>query len=278
MKGGRTPIHIQRWAPADYHEDEHVRLLKTRRDYRTLTFYRHFIDRSFSAGGDLPADLEALAAVVEMPRRDVERALSFCLGRLIERRGGRLYQKRVEREVRAELAYRTEQAELGRKGGLIAGRGRGKNLTGQALIDDRGSPSISIGPPAPYAGAVRRAPAPAPDTGTDGACGNVENSPAPPDPDTPAPPSRSLETTKRPAVTAETARAIDELAEELARECPEVDAAAWILRASKIEADARGPTRFFRRPREPGVTEAWARTTLRKLEGFLADQRRPPPL
>lgn len=117
MKGGRTPIHIQRWAPADYHHDEHVRLLKARRDYRTLTFYRNFLDHSFLAGGDLPADPEALAAVVEMPRKDVEAALSFCLGRLIHQNGERLYQGRVVREVADEMAFREEQGERGRRGG-----------------------------------------------------------------------------------------------------------------------------------------------------------------
>lgn len=106
MKGGKTPIHIMRWAPADYHADEHVKLLKARRDYRTLTFYRHFIDLSFAGGGDLPADPEALAAVVEMPRKDVEHALSFCLGRLIEQEGERLFQKRVRRDVATELEFR----------------------------------------------------------------------------------------------------------------------------------------------------------------------------
>jgi hypothetical protein len=117
VKGGKTPIHIQRWAPHDYHDDEHVRLLKTRRDYRTLTFYRHFIDFSFLAGGDLPADPEALAAVVDMPRKDVEAALSFCLGRLIEREGDRLFQKRVARDVAAELEFRQLQSQRGKLGG-----------------------------------------------------------------------------------------------------------------------------------------------------------------
>jgi len=117
VKGGKTPIHRQPWYPTDYHEDEHVKLLKARHDYRTLTFYRHFIDRSFASGGDLPADPEALAAVVEMPRRDVEHALSFCLGRLITQDGERLFQRRVRRDVATELEFREVQSEHGKKGG-----------------------------------------------------------------------------------------------------------------------------------------------------------------
>lgn len=117
MKGGQTPIHIQRWASADYHADEHVRVLKARRDYLTLTFYRHFLDHSFTAGGDLPADSEALAAIVEMPQQDVEKALAFCLGRLVFQGGDRLYQHRVQRDVAEELRFRAEQSERGKLGG-----------------------------------------------------------------------------------------------------------------------------------------------------------------
>lgn len=117
MKGGRTPIHIMRWAPADYHADEHVKLLKRRRAYKILTFYRHFLDFSYLAGGDLPSDPQHLAAVLEMPSQDVRDGLAFCLGRLIEEDGGRLYQKRVRRDVVAELDFREAQREHGKKGG-----------------------------------------------------------------------------------------------------------------------------------------------------------------
>lgn len=117
MKGGKTPIHRQPWYPDDYHEDEHVKLLKSRRDYRTLTFYRHFLDRAWKAGGDLPADPEALAAVVEMPLRDVKASLLFCVGKLIHQEGERLYQGRVRRDLKAELEFRSEQSERGRLGG-----------------------------------------------------------------------------------------------------------------------------------------------------------------
>lgn len=113
MKQGQKPIHIQRWAPADYHNDEHVRLLKARRDYLTLTFYRHFLDASYTSGGDLPADPEALSAIVEMRKRDVETALRFCVGRLLFPDGDRLYQSRVRRDVQSELKFREEQRGRG---------------------------------------------------------------------------------------------------------------------------------------------------------------------
>lgn len=80
MKGGHTPIHIQRWAPADYQADEHVSLLLKRRAWATLTFYRQFIDLSFLSGGDLPRCSEGLAAVLRMPRGVVQAAMTFCLG------------------------------------------------------------------------------------------------------------------------------------------------------------------------------------------------------
>jgi len=117
MKQGQTPIHIMRWAPVDYHEDEWVKLLKRRRAYKVLTFYRHFLDYSYLAGGDLPSDPQHLAAVVEMPCQDVRDALTFCLGRLIEQDGDRLFQKRVRRDVLKELKFRDVQREHGKTGG-----------------------------------------------------------------------------------------------------------------------------------------------------------------
>lgn len=150
MKGGKTPIHVQRWCPADFHQDEHVSLLYARRDWTTLTFYRTFLDTAFMQGGDLPADPEMLSACVRMPSRDVRKALAFCLGRLLHEADGRIYQGRVRREVAHELAYRTEQAVLGRKGGLKAGRGRPHEPgRGTPNEPDRGAPTESIGPPAP---------------------------------------------------------------------------------------------------------------------------------
>lgn len=264
MKGGRVRIHLQRWAPADYHDDEHVRLLKARRDYRTLTFYRHFLDHSFTAGGDLPADLEALAAVVEMPRRDVEHALAFCVGRLIEKREGRLYQKRVAREVAHELSYRAEQSELGRRGGQAAGRGRPKHQIGEPLIEDRATPTESIGPPC----AVRRAPTPAPTPGTDGGCGNVEN---PTDPTTPA------EDRQNGSPPPDLASLVLRLAVGLEEACPDVRALEWIRRGSVIPAGNGYPEQSFTDPTRPGLSAAWLKTTIERLEQLLRQVDAPLP-
>lgn len=166
MLNGKTPIHLQRWSPSDFQADEHVKLLKARRDWTTLTFYRQFLDWSFMAGGTLPADPEELAAVVEMPRKDVERALSFCLGRLIQQEGDRLFQSRVRRDIAAELEFRQEQQQLGRKGSPRGHEFRGNQharvevggLPHSARPEVGGLPSGVVGsanPPAP-------APAPTP--------------------------------------------------------------------------------------------------------------------
>jgi hypothetical protein len=155
VKGGKTPTHRQPWYPADYHADEHVKLLKARRDYRTLTFYRHFLDASWMAGGDLPADPEALAAVVEMPRKDVEHALTFCLGRLIDQDGERLYQRRVRRDVADEMAFRETQGTHGKKGG----RPRKERL---AFPEQKGSGFRDENPAVAYASSLSPAPPPAP--------------------------------------------------------------------------------------------------------------------
>jgi hypothetical protein len=155
VKNGQTPIHIQRWAPADYHADEHVKLLKARRDYRTLTFYRHFLDHSHSNGGDLPADPELLAAVLEMPRRDVVKALEFCLERLIFRDGDRLYQPRVRRDVLAELQFREEQRLRGEKGNIARWGGSSQSGSPSRSQPRSQSGSRKDRPPSP-------APAPTP--------------------------------------------------------------------------------------------------------------------
>ena len=157
MKGGHTPIHIQRWAPADYQSDEHVQLLLRRRSWGTLTFYRQFMDASFLAGGDLPADPEALSACVRMPVAEVAKALEFCLGRLLHRDGDRIYQKRVRRDVAKEMEVRAIQSELGREGGKVAGRGRPKVTP---IDKDRVDPIGPIGPPSPSPSPT---PSPSPD-------------------------------------------------------------------------------------------------------------------
>ena len=159
MKGGRVPIHIMRWAPADFENDEAVKLAGRRRNYRALAFYMAFLNHSFMAGGDLPEDPERIAATLGWHRGDVEAALRYWLaeGKLIAS-DGRISHSRVVREVREELAYRADQSALGKKGGEAAGRGRPKASIGVPLIEDRGTPTESIGPPC----AVRRAPAPTP--------------------------------------------------------------------------------------------------------------------
>jgi hypothetical protein len=124
MKGGHIPVHIQRWSPADYQTDPYVKLLLRRQDYETLTFYRQFIDISFLQGGDLPADIELLAAAVDMPEEAVSRALERCLNRLVFVDGDRLYQLRVRREIRKELEFRDGQGQSGYRGGKASGAAR----------------------------------------------------------------------------------------------------------------------------------------------------------
>jgi len=46
MKGGKTPIHIMRWAPADFLCDPFVLMLVSNGMWETYVFYRQFIDVS----------------------------------------------------------------------------------------------------------------------------------------------------------------------------------------------------------------------------------------
>lgn len=150
MRNGQTPIHIQRWAPADYYSDEHVRLLILERDWATLTFYRHFIDASFAAGGDLPAELRALSACVWMPTRDVSRPLRRLLGVLIFQDGDRLYQPRVRRDVAKEIEFRESQSQFGKKGGRPKTQTVPFETEKGSLLDTKSPPTPAPSPtPAP---------------------------------------------------------------------------------------------------------------------------------
>lgn len=104
------PIHIMRWAPADYVNDPAVKLALAKRDFVASAFYPLFLFHAFIQGGELPADPVALGAIVGMRPADVRRALTFWteLGKLKER-DGRLYHERVVRDVAEELAFREEQ-------------------------------------------------------------------------------------------------------------------------------------------------------------------------
>src|SRR5262245_18884127 len=105
------------------------------------------------SGGDLPADPEALSAVVRMPIRDVEAALSYCLGRLIEQDGDRLYQKRVRAEVQSELEYRRDQSALGKKGGRPRRHIQEEGVPKGTLSENQSPPAPAPAPaPAPNAG------------------------------------------------------------------------------------------------------------------------------
>lgn len=115
---GQAPIHIQRWAPADFQNDSFVRSLLLRRDHRTLVFYRQFLDASFIEGGSLPADPSLLSASCLMQKHDVRACLAICMkAGKIQQQGDRLFHARVAREVAEELAYRADQQARGSEGG-----------------------------------------------------------------------------------------------------------------------------------------------------------------
>lgn len=166
MKGGHTPIHIMRVAPADYVNDPFVRRCYQKRDYKTAAFYPVFLFYSHLEGGDLSADLDDLAAVVLMPLRDVEWAVGVCkaAGKL-EERDGRLFHKRVRREVVAELEYREVQRVAGKRGGRPP-----KTIDKDRVAEGelKGSLSDNQTPPAPSS-APSSAPAPKPRPGSQSA-------------------------------------------------------------------------------------------------------------
>lgn len=147
MRDGHAPIHIMRWAPADYVNDPFVRKLYQKRDWRTLAFYSAFLFYSHMEGGDLPSDPEELAAVLLMPARDVASALSLCLsaGKLHEEHG-RLFHKRVISEVIQELEFREKQREIGKRGGRPKRKGKPKGSVLENLTPPAPTPTPTPAP------------------------------------------------------------------------------------------------------------------------------------
>jgi uncharacterized protein YdaU (DUF1376 family) len=133
------PIHIMRFAPADYVEDVEVKIAIAERDFRALTFYHLFLFHSHIQAGSLPADSRQLAIVCGLSRADAERGLKRWLdsGKIVLE-NGRLFHKRVVREIAEERAYRAEQAALGKKGGLASGAVRRE---GHPSLSHEGHPS-----------------------------------------------------------------------------------------------------------------------------------------
>ncbi len=172
MKGGKTPIHLWgRWSPADFLDDEVVRLVAARGDTRALAVYAMVLNASHRRGGELPADREELAAVLGMPRKIVDAGLGIWLkrGKLVEERG-HLFHRRVRREVLDELRYRRTQGKLGSEGG------RKRALSGKRKDDGTFAPGVAQGSvqgsskgatkgdPDPPSPAPSPSPAPAPPT------------------------------------------------------------------------------------------------------------------
>jgi len=156
VRGGKTPIHIMRWAPADYVNDPFVRLLLAKEDFATLAIYHLALNWSHMEGGDLPADPEQLGAMLGIKRGRVERGLRLCVeaGKL-EQRDGRLFHRRVVREVEKELAFRRDQSSRAKKRWEAHPPGQEDALA--MPVHSQGSISPHS-PPSPYAVAVSPAP------------------------------------------------------------------------------------------------------------------------
>jgi len=172
LKDGRTPIHIQRWAPADFQLDPFVQWALAAQRWDVYVLYRQFIDVSFTQGGSIPDDPAYLRAMCRFEEPDAaEKALEVCIeaGKIF-REDGKLFHPRVRREVERELDFRTEQtnkartgtsnyrAERARKAGLSSAAAReAKYGSAQPLARTRTASSNT--PPSP---APSPAPAPAP--------------------------------------------------------------------------------------------------------------------
>lgn len=160
MKAGQVPIHIMRFAPTDYVNDSFVRRCYQKRDYRTAAFYPVFLFWCHMEGGDVPADPEEVSSRVLMPVRDVVHAIDVCKAAgKIQEEDGRLFHRRVKRDVEKELEFRRNQAELGKKGAQAR-----INKVAQGKPEGSLSPR-GLNPPSP---APAPAPTPAPSSSSSG--------------------------------------------------------------------------------------------------------------
>ena len=155
MRGGKTPIHLMKFAPADYVNDPAVRLALARGNLAASTFYPLFIFHSFLQGGALNSDRAVLAATLGMTSQQVARALKYWIaqGKIVES-DGQLYQKRVRREVEKELAFREAEAERKRRERSDRPADVRRTSVG------RPSPQSEAPTPAPAPNAIRLTPAP----------------------------------------------------------------------------------------------------------------------
>lgn len=156
------PIHIMRWAPADYVNDPSVKLALAQRDFVSATFWPLFLFHAFIQGGELPAEPTALGAILGMRPADIRRALAYWSeqGKLKER-DGRLYHERVVRDIADEMAFREEQREKGKLGGRPrVTKAEPLPVRKPVVLERLSPPSPSPTPtPEPFASA---APAPSP--------------------------------------------------------------------------------------------------------------------
>jgi hypothetical protein len=144
---GVKPIHIMRWAPADYLDDEFVKGAYLRRDYRTVAFYSAFLFRAWLKGGSLPSQPSRLAVELLMPEKDCAAGAKAAVdaGKLVERDGA-LYHPRSLREMEEARAFSEEQAARGRAGGSKRTLSGGQANAKQTLQEPEANakPSVAV--------------------------------------------------------------------------------------------------------------------------------------
>jgi hypothetical protein len=158
----KAPVHIMRFAPADYLMDGFVKGCYRRRDYRTVAFYSAFLFRSHLEGGSLEDDETALADHLGMSEKDVRDALAACVaaGKL-KRQGGRVFHHRVVESIEAEMQFRAEQTERGKLGGRPAQKAKAFTPVKPVVVDAESPPS-PLPTPSPAPSPDRLTPAPEP--------------------------------------------------------------------------------------------------------------------
>lgn len=142
--------HLMRWAPQDWRTSR-VRMRSAMTGDRDLRLvYLEALNALHEHGGVLPSDPAALADLLAIPADVIGAKLPAlyelgrnCDGGLVDNGDGTLSNRRIVNDLADEVAFRQQQAELGRRGGRAKAKAKASRSERQA------NAKRTVSPPAP---------------------------------------------------------------------------------------------------------------------------------
>lgn len=160
-------VHIMRWAPQDWRTSRVRARSAMTGDHMLRLVYFEALNALHEAGGELPADPEALADELMLPAEEIARCLPILAA--IAQRGGRggllvedglVRNPRVVEDLQAEASYRADQATFG-KVSAAARRAKGGSAQPQGRPNRRSK--VPSGSPEPAPEGTLRVPSTSPE-------------------------------------------------------------------------------------------------------------------